>query len=549
MLFAWNNAHGAVAAAVVVLFALALLSPATGAHWCRRLLETLEPLARRPWLAVSTCAALAFFGSMAVAVFARWPEPAVHDEFSYLLAADTFASGRLANPTHPLWHHFETFHVIHEPAYASKYPPGQGLVLALGQVVGGHPLVGVWFSAALMCAALCWMFYAWLPPRWALLGGLVAAMHLGVATYWSQSYWGGAVAASGGAFVFGALPRVVRGGRALDGALLGLGLGVLALARPYEGLIASLPAAVVLLAWIARGGRRGVVLRTLLPLVVVLGAVLVWLGMYHAAVTGSPFRMPYAVHDAAYVVAPPFLWIDSAPVPAYRHDELREFWTGWALERYVEQRTPLGFLADAAHETFEHARFYLGFLAVALATLPAVLRRRWMRFAFGTCGLVLVVSLASTYHMAHYVAPVTGAVLVLAIAGLRHVCAWRWRGARAGRSLVLAVLACAALVVPIHTAFQRSAQHGWWDERARILRELEADDERHLVVVRYGELHSEHYEWIANEADIDAAEVLWARDMGPELNRRLLESFDDRRCWRLDVGFPGEAVSLREYSR
>ncbi len=258
------------------------------------------------------------------------PIPFVPDDFSFLLAADTFAHGRLTNPTPAMWMHFETIHETMRPTYQSMYFPGEGLILAAGQAVFGNPWIGQLAVSVLMCAALCWALQAWLPPGWAFLGGMIAVIRLGVFSYWTNTYHAaGSLGALGGALVLGGLPRLMKTAQLRYALVVGSGIAILALTRPYEGVLLCLPVAIVLVHWMRKGKNRpsasALARLAAVPLAMGLTAV-VWMGYYDYRAFGSPTTLPYTVNRETYAIAPYYVWQQPRPEPAYRRPAMRAFY-------------------------------------------------------------------------------------------------------------------------------------------------------------------------------------------------------------------------------
>jgi len=491
------------------------------------------------------------------------PKPAVHDEFGYLLLADTFARGRVTNPTHPMWVHFETFHILWQPTYTAKFYPAQGLIMALGQRVMGDPFWGVWLSLGLMCAAICWMLQGWLPPGWALLGGFLAVIRLGTFSYWASSYWGGAVAATGGALVLGALPRIKQAQRARDALLMGLGFAMLANSRPYEGLFIGLPIAGAFAAWMFGKNRPPVwpaARRVAAPLVLVLVLTGCAMGYYFWRTTGSPWRTPYSQYGRTYVPVPSFPWQSARAVPEYRHAPMRDFYRDFEGARYWDSRSLQGLLRLWANVPLTLGFFYLGPilalpLFIALAAVPYGFTWKDMnpstRFLLLVCGSAVAGSMLPIWCFPHYFAPITSAILALVLQAMRFIRSQARRSQSWGllltRTVPLICILMLALRVgakPLHLRlpnhFPGEGTATWCSsgdeglQRAAMLARLEQYPGLQLAIVHYGPSHNFHVEWVFNRADVDNAKVVWARDMGPTQNQELIKYFHNRRVWLVE---------------
>jgi hypothetical protein len=482
------------------------------------------------------------------------PTPDVYDEFSHLLEADTLRHFHLANPAHALPQFFETFFVLQEPTYSSIYPIGQGLAMAIGWVIFGLPWAGVLLGIAAFCSLCYWMLRGWTTPAWALAGGVLAVIEFGPLNQWSNSYWGGALAAAAGCLVFGSLPRLRAGANARDALLLGAGLGLHLLIRQFESVFLLL--AVVL--YFAPSMRQAGAIRPLAKLagiaaLALLPAVFLTL-LQNRQVTGSWATLPEMLSQYQYGV-PASLTFQAPQVP---HRELTP-------QQTMDYKMQLSF--HQGPETFSsyfqrleyRVRFYRFFFLPPLylaAGLAFFWSLREYRFVWVVATLTIF-ALGTNFFPAfqiHYVAAVTCLFILVAIVGLRQMSRLRIRGHAAGKEAAALIAAlCVAHFLfwyGMHAAedsdFSLGAiRYETWDyinhgnpaRRIFVARELAKIPGQLLVFVRYVPQHIFQDEWVYNAADIDASRVVWARDLGAAENENLLRYYAGRTALLLEPDF------------
>ena len=547
---------------MVLLAALGIwLVPAGLGGKLRPLRTAFGRLAGRRAASIAVCGLLPVVIRLSLLGIYPVPEPSIHDEFSHLLLADTLVHGRLTNPPHPLWQHFESIHIIQQPTYNSMYPPGQAAFLALGVWLFHEPWAGVVISVGLMFAALCWMMQAWLPPKWALFGTLLAILAFGVTTLWMNSYLSGAVSGIGGALVLGGVRRLRRPGSGAIACsiLLGIGIVVLMNTRPFEGVV--LTGAALLLGvvgdWRTRhAGMNWSKIAVPAGLLVVAG--LAFTGYYNWRVTGSPLRMPYEVNRDTYGW-PENLGFLPVKHVTIRHAALRDMYEKEIAHHNIYSSWN-ALLASVDTRVFENWSFFCGpALTIALLFLPQVFLDRRTRPLVWILAAMCCLNLFQMVLYPYHLGPMIPAFFAIIAQGARHayVLLSRTRIAR-GLAFALLLPLCVAaastlkleagnLEIPL-TYWEHAAEsHG--PARAYIESWLSRRPGKQLVIVHYSDFHSPDQEWVYNGADIDSSKVVWAREMDPQSDAQLISYFRDREIWLLDADSkPQHVVPYRDRS-
>ena len=458
------------------------------------------------------------------------PVPVVPDERAYLLSAKLFEQGRLTQPTHGLGEHFESLYVLAKPALASRYPPLPSVFLALGLMLGSA-ITGVWIACALWGGALFALCreLSGKTPAWLLTG--LWFLFLAQGHYWSDSYWGGAVAAWAGTLVLLGVVKFRKNPGARACALWAGGVIALSLTRPFEGALYTLatlwPMAAV------PDANRPARLRRLAGTVAITGLIALSANLaYNAAVTGDMLMFPYVAWENHYLQAPRFIWQKNTPAPG-----TGPFVTQVLREGMRDFRSPAAEVRDAFVRCLDSWRSAAG---LGLALFVPVLAWRRRTRAWEAVPIIPLLLLPWFLHwiaipyFPHYAAPFAALPWAFAALALGEI-----RGMKSAVLLTGGLVAAAAIINTAPGARYRPDISEKRKDLTTILHEKAATfDLPLLFFVKVVQMRPTQAVFcgLYNDPDLARSRAIFAWDLGDAKNRRLLSAFPGRLPIRVTIG-------------
>lgn len=501
-----------------------------------------------------------------------FPVPHVQDELAYTVSADTYANGKLTNPTPAHFEHFETPHVLMEPSYVSKYPPMQGMFMAAGQVLFKHQIFGVWLSCGLMAASLFWMLLAWTKPNWAFVGTILMILFLGINSYWAQSYWGGMVAAAGGALFLGGFRRLFK--KLSVGSTVWMTLGgiILVNSRPFEGTLTMLLPMLILSVWLLRDKKNQISKRfsqVVFPGIVLTVLALSAMCYQYYRVTGEAFTLPYSVHHKQYYPTPLFVFQPVNKLATRGNERIRKTYEGYTSPAVLDEFYRVDGIPDSLFLnsifgltylfTFNLSFFLSPILIILLFfTLPILIRRsRWLLLIAAAIAFTFIsMCFGIWWDQFHYCAPLTSCIFLLITEGLRQFYSSSKKGAERRFVLIalIGLVAGAFIYLQMFSFRSFSMEDDFSIEKSLIYERLSENEPlkakipvraaffksefenvveklpgKYIAVVSYDESYNYHDEMIYNKADIENSKIIWAHDLGAEKNKALLNYYNNRK--------------------
>lgn len=492
--------------------------------------------------------------------------PVIHDESAYLLQAQLFAHLRWTGAAPPIPEFFEQLHILVDGVLASKYPPGNSLILAFGVLVGlpGLPVV--------IMTALAGALMFVLARR--IAGGAVALLTWIVwqsafpNIYYHANYMSENVSALAWLVTWWGILRWRDGGGRKWLAAAAGAVAWCMITRPMTGLALGMVALSVV-SWHCRSRRAW---RDLTPALGVAALILAIIPLWSWRTTGDPRVMPLTLYTKIYVPfdKPGFASGDSdRPSPRLPHDLLR-IQNAFYQQHLHHTLSALPGIAWSRIKMIDRDAFYEwrgGLRIFALIGLLALTLEGWIALAAFAVQFILYLSYAHPSWWTMYYVECTPVLAFLVAAGMGRVFTWVFasRNAQAestiadgtyltrlagairntlaapmsadGRRITTAALMIGFLGLVATVGVTRDVKitlaqdHSFYDAFTQLVRQI--PDQRSIVFVHYADKHLDGLSLVRNVPDLARAPVWTVYDRGDD-NARLLALAPDRMPYLFD---------------